>query len=45
MNSLAGVLTMFRRFAVAVKADIKAMFYQVKVADKDMDFLRFFVVA
>ena len=40
-NSLLGVLTRFRQEAVAVIADIKAMYHQVKVAKQDIDFLRF----
>ena len=40
-NSLLGVLTRFRQEPVAVMADIKAMFHQVKVAQDDRDFLRF----
>lgn len=39
-NSLLGVLTRFRQEAVAVMADIQAM-YQVKVTKQDVDFLRF----
>ena len=40
-NSLLGVLTRFRQEHVAVMADIKAMFHQVKVPDTDRSFLRF----
>lgn len=40
-NSLLGVLTRFRQESVAVIADIKAMYHQVKVAKQDIDFLRF----
>ena len=40
-NSLAGVLTRFREDRVAVMADIEAMFYQVRVPDRDSSFLRF----
>ncbi|XP_051776177.1 uncharacterized protein LOC127526093 [Erpetoichthys calabaricus] len=40
-NTLIGVLTRFRKEPVALMADIKSMFYQVKVPDKDSDLLRF----
>ena len=40
-SSLLGVLVRFRQEPVAFMGDIKAMFYQVKVADEDKDFLRF----
>ena len=40
-SSLLGVLTRFRQEPVACKGDIQAMFYQVKVAEADRDFLRF----
>ena len=40
-NSLVGVLTRFREDRVAVMADIEAMFYQVRVPDRDSSFLRF----
>ena len=38
-NSLFGGLTRFRRETVALMADIKAMFHQVKVSQKHVDFL------
>ena len=40
-SSLLGVLTRFRQEPVACMGDIQAMFYQVKVAEQDRDFLRF----
>ena len=40
-NSLVGVLTRLRKDRVAVMADIEAMFYQVRVPDRDSSFLRF----
>lgn len=40
-NSLFGVLTRFREETVALTTDIQAMFHQVKVSDKHVDFLRF----
>lgn len=40
-SSLFGVLTRFRQEPVACMGDIQAMFYQVKVAEEDRDFLRF----
>ena len=40
-NSLIGVLLRFREGKVAFMADIAKMFYQVKVPQKDQDFLRF----
>ena len=40
-NSLVGVLLRFRQEEVAVTADVKAMFHQVKVPRTDRDFLRF----
>ncbi len=40
-NSLLGVLTRFRQEPVALIADIQAMFHQVKVSQKHVDFLRF----
>lgn len=40
-NSLVGALVRFRLEPVAVMADIRSMFHQVRVAAKDVDFLRF----
>ena len=40
-NSLLGVLMRFRRELVAVQADIKAMFHQVRIPVEDRDLLRF----
>lgn len=40
-NSLIGVLLRFRKEPVAVMADIRSIFYQVRVSAKDIDFLRF----
>ena len=40
-NSLVGVLVHFRQEAVAVVADIEAMFHQVKMAPEDCNALRF----
>lgn len=40
-NSLIGVLLRFRQELVAFMTDIRAMFYQVKVAEEDKDLLRF----
>ena len=40
-SSLLGVLTRFRQEPVAVMGDIQKMFYQVKVAETDKDFLCF----
>ncbi len=40
-SSLLGVLVRFRQKPVAFMADIQSMFYQVKVAEGDQDFLRF----
>lgn len=40
-NSLVGVLLRFRQEPVALMADIQAMFHQVKVSEKDINFLRF----
>lgn len=40
-SSLLGVLTRFRQEFVAPMADVQSMFHQVKVAQKDRDFLRF----
>ena len=41
LNSLVGVLMRFRRNAVALVADIEAMFHQVFVKESDRDALRF----
>jgi len=41
MNDLLGILLRFRERRVAVAADIKAMFHQVKVTPRDRDVLRF----
>lgn len=41
-SSLLGVVTRFRQEPVALMADVQAMFHQVKVAQKDRDFLQFF---
>lgn len=40
-NSLIGVLCRFRQEPIAFIADIEAMFYQVKVPDKETDLMRF----
>lgn len=40
-NSLVGVLTCSRQEAVAVMADIKAMFHQVKLTPEECNALRF----
>lgn len=40
-NSLIGVLIRFRQEPVALMADIKAMFHQVRVSEKHVDYLRF----
>ena len=40
LNSLVGVLARFRQEAVAVMADMEAMFHQVKVTPKDCNALR-----
>ena len=40
-NQLIGVLIQFREEHVALTADIEAMFFQVKVAEKHRSFLRF----
>nr|CAB3263156.1 uncharacterized protein LOC104265735 [Phallusia mammillata] len=41
VNSLVGVLLRFRKEPIALVADIEAMFYQVRVAPRDRDCLRF----
>ena len=40
-NSLVGVLTRFRKYPVALVADIKAVLHQVKVRPADRNSLRF----
>lgn len=40
-NSLVGVLLRFRQEPIAMTADIKSMFYQVRVPRSDVYFLRF----
>lgn len=40
-NTLLGVLTRFRQDHVTLVADIEAMFHQVKVSQRNVDFLRF----
>lgn len=40
-SSLLGVLTRFRQEPIAFMGDVEAMFYQVKVAEEDKDYLRF----
>ena len=40
-NSLVGVLTRFRQDPVAFMADIEQMFYQVRVPERQHNFLRF----
>ena len=40
-NSLVGVLTRFRKNKVALVADVKAMFYQIKVDPQDQNALKF----
>ena len=40
-NSLVGVVTRFRQEQIALAADVEAMFYQVRVLEKDCDALRF----
>lgn len=40
-NTLLGVLLQFRQEQVGVMGDTKGMFYQVKIPEKDVDFLRF----
>nr|XP_054607751.1 uncharacterized protein LOC129167238 [Nothobranchius furzeri] len=40
-NSLFGVLTRFRQENIALMTDVQAMFHQVKVSEKHLDFLRF----
>ena len=40
-NNLVGVLLRFREGKYAFSADIKSMYYQVRIPDKDSNFLRF----
>ncbi|KAM7393992.1 hypothetical protein PAMP_020821 [Pampus punctatissimus] len=40
-NSLIGVILRFRKEPIGIMADIKSMFYQVKVSKSDVDYLRF----
>ena len=40
-NSLVGVLTRFSKNKVALVADVKAMFHQIKVDARDQNALRF----
>lgn len=40
-SSLIRVLLRFRQEPIAFISDVKSMFYQVKVAEEDKDFLRF----
>ena len=40
-NSLVGVLIRFRQEPIAFMADIESMFYQVRVPESQLDFLRF----
>ena len=40
-NSLLGILLRFRQYPIALVADIKGMFNQVKVPPEDSDALRF----
>ena len=40
-NNLSGVLLRFREHKVAMVADIKCMFHQVKVSPEDRDAQRF----
>ncbi|XP_059082142.1 uncharacterized protein LOC131879752 isoform X2 [Tigriopus californicus] len=41
-NNLVGVLLRFRQGAIAIMGDVEKMFYQVRVSQKDRDFLRYF---
>jgi hypothetical protein len=41
LNSLFGVLVRFREERIAFMADVEAMFHQVRVPEKDVNFLRF----
>lgn len=40
-STLVGVLIRFRQEQVAIMADIKTMFHQVKVAEEHLDYIRF----
>ena len=40
-NNLVGVLCRFRKEPIAFTCDIESMFYQVRVAEDDRDYLRF----
>ena len=40
-NTLLGILLLFRQYPIALVADIKEMFNQVKVLPEDSDALRF----
>jgi hypothetical protein len=40
-NNLFGILLRFRQHGVGITADIEKMFYQVKVAPSDVNFMRF----
>ena len=40
-NSLVGVLLRFRREEVAIQADVKSTFHQVRILAKNRDLLRF----
>jgi len=41
-NSLLGMLLCFSQERVAIIGDVECMFYQVKVAKSDRDYLQFF---
>ncbi|XP_047989853.1 uncharacterized protein LOC125229116 [Leguminivora glycinivorella] len=41
LQSLPGVIMRFRQYGVAVSADIKEMFMQIKIREEDRDALRF----
>ncbi|KAL2092730.1 hypothetical protein ACEWY4_012528 [Coilia grayii] len=40
-NSLIGVILRFRKEPIGIMADVKSMFHQVRVANSDVDYLRF----
>ena len=42
LSSLVGVLMRLRKHAVAIGADVEAMFHQIRVTKEDADSLRFF---